>query len=195
MADLDFNIEQGVTVAREYMIAYLNTGSAEAPKWSPVGRRVEDSSMELDWSTETSTDIFGDNYTKGKKATRTQSFDPWELDGGDEAQKKVWNLGIKDNDINRLLNQDMLIAHLYAGGTAPGKENFAERYASCSVLPTGLGGEGGGSVGMPIEVTYGGQRTLGKVSKDDATGEVTFTPDSAVVETANYNLRSGKEAI
>lgn len=174
MADLTFNTVSGETIARELLIAYLNTGSASAPVWSPVGKRVEDSSIEMDWNTETRVDIFGDTYTTGKKATKTQTFDPWELDASDKAALKIWNLAIKDNDVNAILNQDMLIAHFYAGTSG---SNFAERYQSCAVLPTSLGGEGGGSIGMPIEVTYGGTRTLGTIGKD-SDGAITFTPDT-----------------
>lgn len=176
MAELNFNTTPGQTVARELLIAFLNTGTADAPVWSPVGKRVENSSIEMDWSTETKTDIFGNVYTTGKKATKTQTFEPWELDASDVAQKKIWNLAIKENNVNALLAQDMLIAHLYAGDSG---QNFAERYASCAVLPTNLGGEGGGSVGMAIEVTYGGERTLGTVTV--ANGTATFTPDSEEV--------------
>ena len=169
MAEMTFNTKPGVTVGRELLIAYLNTGSYEAPVWSPVGKRVEDSSIELDWGTETKTDIFGGVYTTGKKATKTQTFDPCELDASDVAQQKIWNLAIRDNDVNSLLNQDMLIVHFYAGEEdAP----FAERYESCAVLPTGIGGEGGGNIGMPIDVTYGGKRTTGTVT--NAGGVITF---------------------
>lgn len=176
MADLTFNTEPGVTVARELLIAYLNTGTSEEPVWSVVGKRVEDSSIEMDWSTETKVDIFGNTYTTGKKATKTQTFEPCELDASDAAQIKIWNLAIKDNDVNALLNQDMLIAHFYAGNEG---QNFAERYYACAVLPTGLGGEGGGSVGMPIDITYGGTRTIGTVTKD-ANGKVAFTKEVGV---------------
>jgi hypothetical protein len=41
---------------------------------------------------------------------------------------------------------------------------------------TGLGGEGGGNIGMPITVTFGGTRTLGTATKDASTGAITFTP-------------------
>lgn len=173
MADLEFNTTPGQTVGREMLIAYLNTGESGTPTWSPVGKRVEDSSIEFDWQTETKVDIFGDTYTTGKKATKTQTFAPCELDGADEAQQKIWNLAIKENNVNALLNQDMLIVHLYAG--TANTAVFAERYSACSVLPTGLGGEGGGSIGMPIEVTYGGTRTTGTASISGAT--VTFKAD------------------
>ena len=53
MADIAFNTTEGQTIARELMIAYLNTGTKEAPVWSAIGKRVEDSSAEMDWSTET----------------------------------------------------------------------------------------------------------------------------------------------
>ena len=171
--DLTFNTTAGQTVGREMLIAYLNTGESGTPTWSPIGKRVEDSSIEFDWQTETKVDIFGDTYTTGKKATRTQTFDPCELDGADAAQKKIWNLAIKDNDVNALLNQDMLIVHLYAG--TANTAVFAERYSACSVLPSGLGGEGGGSIGMPIDVTYGGARTTGTAAISG--GTVTFTAD------------------
>ena len=70
-----------------------------------------------------------------------------------------------------LAAQDMLIVHFYAGESAT---PFAERYASCMVEVTGLGGEGGGNIGMPISVTYGGTRTTGTASRDASTGAVTF---------------------
>jgi len=40
---------------------------------------------------------------------------------------------------------------------------------------TGLGGEGGGNVGMPLSITYGGTRTVGTATRNAETGVVTFT--------------------
>lgn len=171
MADIAFNTDAGKTVARELLIAYLNTGTSSTPVWSPIGKRVEDSDTEYDWDTETKRDILGSTYGKMKKPTITQSFDPCELDAGDAAQVKLWNLAVKDQDAQALAAQDMLIVHFYAGS------NFAERYESCMIEITGLGGEGGGDIGMPINVTYGGTRTLGTATRSSA-GVVTFTPDA-----------------
>lgn len=175
MADYEFNTTEGQTIDRALLIAYLNTGTSSSPAWSPIGKRVEDSSQEFDWSEETKQDILGSTYTTMKKPVITQTFDPCELDAGDEAQKKIWNLAIVQQDNNALANMDMLIVHLYAG--TANTAVFAERYESCMIKPTGLGGEGGGSIGMPIDVTYGGKRTIGTASVSD--GAVTFTPASA----------------
>lgn len=175
MADLSFNTPEGQTIKRELLIAYMNTGTASTPVWSPLGKRVEDSSTTYDWATETKKDILGAIYGRLKKPTITQTFDPCELDAGDEAQVKLWNLAVKDQDTAALSAVDMLVVHFYAdtATNAP----FAERYASCMVEITGLGGEGGGEIQMPINVTYGGTRTTGKVSKAQD-GTITFTADT-----------------
>ena len=172
MAELTFNTPSGQTIARELLIAYLNTGTVSAPVWSPLGKRVEDSSTELDWESEISRDILGATYGTLKKPKITQSFEPGDLDAGDEAQLKIWNLAVYEQNPQALAALDMLIVHFYAGdSSAP----FAERYASCMIEVTGLGGEGGGNVGMPISVTYGGTRTTGTASRNAETGVVTFT--------------------
>lgn len=175
MADYTFNTTPGQTVGRELLIVYLNTGTNEAPVWSPIGKRVEDSSAEYDWSDETKQDILGSSWGTMKKPIITQTFDPCELDAGDEAQKKIWNLAIVQQDAQALSNMDMLIVHLYAG--TKDTATFAERYESCMVKPSSLGGEGGGNIGMPIDVTYGGKRTIGTAKVSN--GTVTFTAGNA----------------
>lgn len=171
MSDISFNTTDGQTVDRALMIAYLNTGTNSAPVWSPLGKRVEDSSAKYDWSDETKQDILGNTWATMKKPVVTQTFDPCELDASDVAQQKIWNLAVVQQDAAALANQDMLIVHLYAGTATTAA--FAERYESCMVKPSSLGGEGGGNIGMPIDVTYGGKRTTGTAAVSD--GTVTFT--------------------
>lgn len=167
-----FKTPAGQTIDRALLVLYMNVGTESAPEWAPIGKRVEDSSMEMDWATNTKQDILGGAYTTGKKAVRTQTFDPCELDAGDAAQQKIWQLAIVEDNVNALLNQDLLLVHLYSVN----EENaaFAERFPSSAVLPSGLGGEGGGAIGMPIDVTFGGVRAVGTATVSGST--VTFTP-------------------
>lgn len=180
MPDLEFNTTEGQTIGRELLIAYLNTGSSESPTWSAIGKRVEDSDEEMDWSQESVQDILGNTWTTMKKPIITQSFDPIPLDSGDAAAVKLWNLGVKDQDAQSLANQDMLIAHFYAESASSNfaeraSSNFAERYSGCAIAVTRIGGEGGGNLEISTDITYGGERTLGTASRAGA--KVTFTPD------------------
>ena len=169
MADMTFNTASGAVIARKMYVLYLNTGTTSTPVWSPVGKRVEDSSAEYDWGEESKVDIFGETYTTFKAPVITQSFDPCELDAGDAAQVKIWNQAIKEQDISKMVNNDMLLVHLYAG-TAD-SAMFAERYSACAVKPSSIGGSS--TVDMPIDVTFGGTRTQGTAAI--ASGVVTFT--------------------
>ena len=79
------------------------------PRLYPIGRlgkRVEDSSAENDWGEETKQDILGDIYTTMKTPVISQTFDPCELDSGDEYQHHVWELAVVDQDAPALCNQD-----------------------------------------------------------------------------------------
>lgn len=173
MNDLQFNTTAGQTVARHLLVLYGNTGTYASPVWKPIGKRVEDSSSEMDWQEESKKDIFDATYTTMRTPIITQSFDPCELDSGDEYQVKIWNLAVKDQDAAALCAQDLLLVHAYAGDAETGA--FAERYPSSMVKPSGLGGEGGGSVGMPIDVTFGGTREIGYAAV--SAGTVTFTKE------------------
>ena len=180
MADSTFNSAPGQTIAREQLLACLNTGTKSSPEWSPLGKRVEDSSMDFDWGDESKQDILGDVHSTMKKPVITQSFDPCNLDSGDSAIAKVWELAVHDQDAQALSAMDLLIVHLYSGTDTAA---FAERYPASLVKPTGLGGEGGGSIEMPIDVTYGGTRQTG-TAKRAADGTITFTPDASEAKAA-----------
>lgn len=115
MDDLTFNTPAGQVVDRKLLILYLNTGENEEPVWSPIGKRVEESSMEYDFNEESKTDIFGEVYTTMNKPIVTQTFEPCELDAGDKAQVKIWNQAIRDQDVAAMANNDLLVVHAYAG--------------------------------------------------------------------------------
>jgi len=168
-----FSTPPGQTVDRKLYLCCGNCGTTEAPKWGKLGKRVEDSSAELDWGEQTKQDILGDAYTTMKTPVISQSFDPCELDAGDEYQQHVWQLAVVEQNAAALCNQDLLRVHLYAVDEE-GKA-FAERFHSSMVKPTGLGGEGGGALTMPIDITFGGKREIGTASVE-AGGTITFTP-------------------
>lgn len=168
MADMTFNTMAGEVVARKLLILYLNTGTYAEPVWSPIGKRVEDSSMEYDWGEESKTDILGSTYTTLKPPVITQTFEPCELDAGDTALVGIWNKAIKEQNTGAMANNDLLVVHTYAGTASAA---FAERYPTSMVKPSGLGGSA--SVGMPIDVTFGGTRETGTAAV--TSGSVSFT--------------------
>lgn len=167
MADTTFTTPAGQQIAREQMVAYLNTGEYESPVWSAIGRGTPDSSLQLDWQRESNKDILGNTENQMKKPIVTQDFDPLPPYADDTAAVKIWNLSIKEQNAQALSNQDMLIVHYYTEG------NFAERYDGCSIEVTDYGGEGGGNLTMSTTVTYGGNRTVGTATRDG--GSVKFT--------------------
>lgn len=188
MADFDFKTKNGETVDRELLLTCLNTGTAETPVWSPLGSRTTDSSIENDWSTSSETDILGKTRTTMKKPVKTQSLDPLPLDGGDAAITKLHELAEIEENVAALCNLDMLIVYLYMENSTGGV--FAKRYNACAVEASSLGGEGGGNINMPINVTFGGDMTKGTATKG-ADGSITFTANSSVAA-ASYSSRSTK---
>lgn len=182
MAEMTFNTTAGAVVERKLLILFLNIGTGDAPVWSAIGKRVEDSSMEYDWQEESKKDILGDIHNSMQVPIIKQTFDPCELDAGDAAQVKIWNLAVKDQDVAALCNQDLLVVHTYAGDAATGV--FAERYPASMIKPSGLGGAA--NVGMPIDVTFGGKRAIGTAKV--GTEGVTFTPEAAAAAANNEEV-------
>lgn len=148
-----FKTPAGQTVERKLYLCCGNYGTAEAPQWGKLGKRVEESAAEMDWGEESKQDILGDTHSTMKKPVISQTFDPCELDAGDQYQQRVWELAAVDEKGNA----------------------FAERYPSSMVKPASLGGAGGGALTMPINVTFGGTRETGTASVAED-GTITFTP-------------------
>lgn len=172
MSTFSINTTAGQTVERKLFLAYGNTGTYESPEWHVIGKRVENSSTEMDWKDETKKDILGNTYGTMTSPIISQSFEPCEIDSGDEYQAKLVQLTVVEQAAQKLANQDLLLVHLYLTDT-DGKA-FAERYPNSMVKPNGLGGEGGGALTMPIDVTFGGERVVGTAAKA-TNGALTFT--------------------
>ena len=171
-----FVTDANKTIDREHLVCYLNTGTDAEPVWSPIGKRVEDSSAEYDWQSETKKDILGATRSTAKKPIVKQTFEPVDLDSGDAAAVKIHDLAVVKQDAAAIAALDLMVGHYYLG-----EENkfFAERYPESMIEVHSFGGPGGGNITMPFEVTFGGERVTGSVSK--ASGTVTFTPDMSNV--------------
>lgn len=135
-----------------------------------LGRRTEDSSIEYNADSSTSTDILGINYTDINKTQPQQDFDPYLVLGGSL-------LGAKLNDIRRrnalseLSQFTLYIITAYVGDSTSGYA--AEKHVNCTIQYNSLGGDA--NVNFPISVYFSNDITNGHVNK--LSTDFTFTPD------------------
>lgn len=167
----DFNVGVGVKATRKLLMTYVDVSDSGTPEWELVGRGVEDSSIELNPNTETTTDILGITETAVTKWEPNQSFDPNTVKGGSKLNYKLHE--IWQNKTPELLSKfNVLIVYAYIGET----NNFeAEMQKNCTINITSIGGSA--YVDMPIEISLSNDSTKGTVSIAD--GVPTFTPASA----------------
>lgn len=177
-----YTMASGQSARREQLITYYNCGTYAIPNWDAMGCKVTDSSIELDWGEDTSQDILGHTHISVKEPTLTQDMEDFELEEGQPAYQSIWELGVHDHSA-AVANRDLLVVHAYyAPDSTDMTEFFAERYPSSAVLPTSIGGEGGGGLKMAVNVTYGGKRETGTATINNS-GVVTFVSDTATTTT------------
>lgn len=178
MAEKKYTISTptGESATREMLITALNIGTTSASSWKALGKHVEESSVDFDYSEEDKQDILGNSYTHVKSPKKTQDFSGNNLIGGDDLMNYLLDLVVVKNDFAALVKQECLIIHTYLKDSEGNA--FAERYSECAVLPSTLGGEGGGVLISDVAVKFGGTRTPGTATYSE-TGGITFTPDEA----------------
>ena len=158
------------------------TEGSNTTKTAILGARVEDSSIEFNADVETTTDILGINYTDVNKTQPQQSFDPAYILGGDDLMAYL-NEKALSNDINGYNGAfDVYIVAAYmteVSGTSTKYRTI--KHSNCSIIPQSLGGES--YVGMPFDVHFSNDITMGSVSGIDRTTlssiSTNFTADSA----------------
>lgn len=166
-----FNLAAGTKAERKLLITCVNVGTSEAPEWETLGVGIEESSIEFNFEEEIKTDILGRTSATINKPQRRQSFDPYTIMDGSKLQVKLYNI-IRHERWSELANMDMLLVHTYVGTTGAFE---AERFTGSAVNPQSLGGSG--TLDMPVDVIFGGERVLGTAAIAD--GIVTFTPEAA----------------
>ncbi len=174
MADA-VNLAKGQRAQRKTLITvaeWTPSGAAEAVR-EILGARTEDSSIEFNPDTETTTDILGITYSDVNKTEPQQDFDPYYLLGGSKLGAYLAEAALENNidAYNGVFNIYIIAA--FIGET--GKYKCIE-HEGCTILPTSIGGDS--YVSMPIEVHYSNKITTGTVDK--LSDDFVFTKDVAV---------------
>lgn len=138
-----------------------------------LGRRTEDSSIEYNPDTATSTDILGINYTDVNKTQPQQDFDPYLILGESKLGAKLNDIR-KRNAVSELSQFNVYVITGYVGDATTGYE--AEKHTGCTIQYNSLGGDS--NVNMPISVYLSNDITNGTVNK--LAEDFTFTPDVTV---------------
>lgn len=169
----EFNLTDGQEAERKLLKTFVNvatdSGTAE---WDLIGEGTEESAIEYNTDTETSTDILGQTRTKVNKTEPAQSFEPYTVRGGSKLAFILWDI-YRRNAVSELTQFKVLLVYEFVGSSTG---YAAETQDNCTITVTSLGGSA--YVDMPISISYSNKKTLGKVTY---TGEVpTFTADSGL---------------
>lgn len=177
MADASaFNLQTNQKAERKLLVTCVNVGdsvsdSSGTPEWQIVGVGVEDSAIEYNPDTETTTDILGITETTVKKFETSQDLDPMTVRGGSKLALKLYNQ-IKYNRLSEFAMYDVMQIHAYVGDDTNGYE--AEVHKNCTLTPQSLGGDA--TVDMPINISYSNDKIHGTVNHYKYGETVTFTP-------------------
>lgn len=135
-----------------------------------LGARTEDSSIEFNPDTQTSTDILGITYSDVNKTEPQQSFDPMYIIGGSKlAAYLVTNALANNIDAYNNIFNIYVIAAFIDGSVKD--SYYAVCHKGCTILPTSLGGDS--YTGLPIELHFSNNLTEGHVDK--LTDDFVFT--------------------
>lgn len=167
----DFNVGAGVSVARKLLKCYVNVGTSGTKEWEIVGKGIEDSTMNLNSSTEGGMDILGHNNKKVTKWEPSQSFDPFTVEGGSKLAFKLHDIWLRKAP-EELSQFEVMITYEYIGTETDGYE--AEIQKDCTIDITSIGGSA--YVDMPIEISFSNDSTRGLVKYSE--GKPTFTTAS-----------------
>ena len=171
----DFNVGAGVKAPRKLLMTFVDVSDdGSTPEWELVGRGVEDSSIDLNPSTETTTDILGITDTSVTKWEPSQSLDPNTVKGGSKLNFKLHKIW-QDKKPELLSKFNVLIVYAYIGET---NNLEAEMQKNCTINVTSLGGSA--YVDMPIEISYSNDSTKGTVTLDEDK-KPTFTKADASI--------------
>lgn len=173
MAVNQFNLAQHQRAERKLLITVAEWEEDGSQEREILGRRTEDSSIEYNADTSTSTDILGINYTDVNKTQPQQDFDPYLILGGSKLGAKLNDIR-KRNALSELSQFTLYIITAYIGDSSKGYE--AEKHVNCTISYNSLGGDT--NVNMPISAYFSNDITNGTVDK--LSDDFVFTPAPTV---------------
>lgn len=168
MAVSAINLPTHQRAPRKLLITVAEWMDGANEKREVLGRRTEDSSIEYNADTETTTDVLGINYTDVNKTQPQQDFDPYLVLGGSELAAKLNDIR-RRNAIEELSQFTIYIITAYVGSASAYE---AEKHVNCTIVYNSLGGDV--NVNMPISIYFSNDITLGTVDK--LSDDFKFTP-------------------
>lgn len=177
-----FTATSDTTVARKELVAYLNTGTAEAPEWAPIGWHCTDAAMSVDVDTDTQKDILGNVFTDASTPELTQDFDPLPIRQGLQEDKLQQLLHDQWMSQDFSKTYDTLVVYLYAGTGTPGTaacKYDAHHFPASTIVPGDFGGSAEDPLNRAITIHYGGTLEVGTATINPDTGKVVFTKTNA----------------
>lgn len=168
MAVSPINLPTHQRAPRKLLITVVEWMDGANEKREVLGRRTEDSSIEYNADTETTTDILGINYTDVNKTQPQQDFDPYLVLGGSELAAKLNDIR-RRNAIEELSQFTVYVITAFVGSASAYE---AEKHVNCTIVYNSIGGDV--NVNMPISLYFSNDITLGTVDK--LSDDFTFTP-------------------
>lgn len=169
-----FNLLDGQKAERKLLVTAVNVGdkidaASGTPEWQIIGVGVEDSSIEYNPDTTTSTDILGISTTIINKLETSQTLEPMVVIGGSKLALKLYNQ-VKYGRLSELAMYEVMQIHAYVGADGAYE---AEVHRNCTLTPQSLGGSA--TVDMPINISYSNDKVHGTVDNYKYGEVVTFT--------------------
>ena len=132
-----FNLLDGQKAERKLLVTAVNVGEklgAGTPEWQIIGVGVEDSSIEYNPDTTTSTDILGISTTIINKLETSQTLEPMVVIGGSKLALKLYNQ-VKYGRLSELAMYEVMQIHAYVGAEGAYE---AEVHKNCTLTPQSL---------------------------------------------------------
>lgn len=155
-------LDTGKSVKRKLLACAVDIsdgGSEQQSQYHVVGYKVGSADLEFNIEKEEIDDILGDSYQEISKIKYSMTFDAVRMTDGPRGKlaDKILDYQMFDDDgLDKLTNfKTVLIFGMY------GEEGSykAVMHDACTITSASLGGEG--FMRMPLEVAFGGEKTLG----------------------------------